>query len=294
MRLSLLALVLAASAASAQPEWRAPVAGPSVSLDVLYAVGDNLDIEVTNDRGEIVVVRDNTVGVVSTAVLLSGKVTVGPRWAVRGEVPLAYSSVSGPLPGGDTFDQSDASLGNPYLGVEVRLRPEVVLGAGVRLPLFNDPTDVDQFGWQGGVGADVERFEAYVPDVLTVSASADVTPRLGDSARLRLRLAPAVVSDVSGAENVGGRDATGLLLGYAVLGEVDVRAVTLRGGVTGRPNLTGDRFQVFETTATLAAGATVDVGGVRPGVAVRVPLDRDRLYVAPDAAVALTLDVPFR
>ncbi|WP_420455579.1 hypothetical protein [Rubrivirga sp.] len=289
MRLSLLALVLAASAASAQPEWRTHPARPSVSLDALYAVGDD-DLVATDDQGNLV----GTVDAVSSVLLLSGRVPVGARWGVRAEVPLAYTRFSGPNGLGGVLDESDTAIGNPYVGVEASVGRSVVLGAGVRVPLFNDVAESEGFGWQGGLGADFERFEAYVPDLLTVSASAVYARALGPAVRLRGRLTPAVVADVSGAENANGPGTTDVVVGYGLQAEADVRAVALRGGVVGRQFLTGRRFEAFETTATVVAGATVEVVGIRPGLLVRVPLDRDRFYLDPDATVGLTLDVPLR
>ncbi|WP_412061920.1 hypothetical protein [Rubrivirga sp. IMCC45206] len=287
MRLAAFAL-LAATAASAQTEWReTPAAG--FSIDALTAVGGEAMVA-TDETGELV----GSIDVRSSVLLVAGRVPVGAGWAVRAELPLAYASFRGPDGVGGRYDESDAAIGNPYLGVEVDVRPGLVLGAGVRLPLANDVNTTEGFGWQGGLGADIERFEAYVPEVLTVSGAADVVRALSPSARLRLRLAPAIVVDVADGENVSGQSGTGVLLGYGVQGEVDVRPVTLRAGLVGRPHLTGDRFEVFETTATALAGATVSVAGVHPGVSVRVPLDRDRFYLDPAATVGVTLDVPIR
>lgn len=288
MRSLLLALALVtAGTAAAQAEWRSLPPGPSLSLDVLSAIGGEELLITDAEGGEIG--RTETTAV---ALLLSGRVPVGARWAVRAELPLAYARFSGPGGAGSTFDESDAVVGNPYLGIETSIGPTLVLGGGVRVPVFTEITDTETFGWQGGTRADTERFEAYLPEVLTVSASADYAAPLSPTVRLRGRLAPAVVADVSGAENANNPSATDWMLGYGLQAEAEVGAVTLRGGVVGRPFLTGRRFEGLETLATALLGVATGVGGARVGVLGRIPLDGPSFRS--DATLGLTVDVPFR
>ena len=101
------------------------------------------------------------------------------------------------------------------------------------------------------------------------------------------------VGSVSGAENSNSSQTTDVLLGYGVRVEGDVQAVTLHGGVVGRPILTSNRFEIFDSVATATLGASVTVAGVRPGLLARVPLD-DSIYATSDATIGVTLDVPIR
>ena len=93
-----------------------------VSFDALLSVGND-DVVVTNDQGEVV--DESTV---SSAFALSGRVPVGGRWTAVAEIPLGHYRLSVSEGSAESqqggFVSSDLSLGNPYLGVELRLRPD--------------------------------------------------------------------------------------------------------------------------------------------------------------------------
>ena len=295
---ALLALVLlaVAASASAQPDWRPVPDGPSVSVDALLALGDDLDGAFLTPDGRPV--RGADIGVVSSAFAVGGRLPVGGRWAAVAELPFSYARFSTPdVPalGVEASAEDDLAVGNPYVGVEGRVKPGLAVGGGVRLPLARYGDAATSFAWQGGYTADAERFEAYLPQVLTVSASARYEPSLGP-VRLRLRLAPAFLTDVSGEAFFGDPDParTGLALGYSALVEAGAGALAVSGGVLGRPIVAGERFELFDATAALALGARVRSGPAQPGVLLRVPLDRDRFYLGSDATVGLSLDVPLR
>lgn len=301
MRLcALLALLLAPAAASAQVLWRAAPGGPTVSVDALVALGDDYESAFTSPEGRPL---DGSVGVVSSAVTLTARVPVGAGVSVVADLPFSYSRFSTPdVPalGIEAGAEGDVDFGNPYLGAEAQVRPDLALGAGVRLPLTSDYRDdgtVDpaEFGWQGGLVADRERFEAYLSDVLTVSALARYEPVRGP-ARLRLLLVPTYLADFSSETFFGDPNPprTGLALGYGAQAEVETGPVAVSGGVVGRPVLTGERFELFSADAALTAGLRAVAGPVRPGLLVRVPLDRDRFAFESDATVGFSLDVPLR
>ena len=279
--------VLLATAAAAQTDWRPVPSGATVSFDALAAVGDDFGVEVVDDQGRVV--GEDVVRVSSRVALLAARVPVG-AWTVLAEVPVARVGFAGATPEGGTYDQTDVAVGNPFVGVE-RSVGRWAVGGGVRVPVYR--YDTRAFGWQGGATADRERFEAYLPDLLTVSASAATSGALAPSVRLAARLAPALVVDVSGAENAFGGDPTGLVLGYGVRAEGAVGPLALHGGVVGRPVLSGDRFGAYGATATAVAGASARVAGVRPGVLVRVPVGTSEFFRS-DATVGVTLDVPLR
>ena len=283
-----------AASASAQPMWRPALDGPSVSLDVLTGLGDDYDSEFYDDQGQIV--GTETVSVTSMAFVVGARVPVGP-WVFVADLPFSYAGVSAPavgrLPGGS---EDDLTVGNPYLGAETAVRPGLAVGGGVRLPLFHYEEDgavaAGRFGEVGGLTADPERFQAYQPGVLTLSAEARYTARVGP-ARLRVRLAPSYLAEVSDIRIDGDPDRNGLALGYSVLADIGVRSATVSGGVFGQP-VVGEWFSLFSIGATAAAGVSVPIGPVRPGLAVRVPLDSNDLFYKTDATVGLSLDVPIR
>ena len=276
-----------------------PPVRPSPSTRYV-ALGDDFEDAFTSPDGQPL---PGSVDVVSSALVVTARVPVGAGVTVVADLPVSYARFASPdVPalGIEAGSEDDVVVGNPYVGAEAGVGAALTVGGGVRLPLsrfdriggFQDPA---QFGWFGGFTTDPERFEAYLPEVLTVSALARYEPLAGP-VRLRFVLAPAYLADVSGDEPFGDPDfgTTGLALGYAVQAEVPVGPVALSGGVLGRPILAGERFEVFSVDAALAVGAAATVGPVRPGVLVRVPLDRDPFPFDSDATVGLSLDVPLR
>ena len=284
MRL-LLVLVLSslAVAAAAQTLGRPPADGPSASLDVLTALGDDLtatDVDVDGQLTPAV-----PVDVTSVAAALSARVPVSGAWTAVAELPVAYSRVDFSNAGGETG--SDAALGNPYLGAEVRLRSDVVVGGGVRLPLA--PAENGDAAY-GGLVANVEQVEAYLGRTASLGVAIRYTPRLTRALGLRLRLAPTLVASTDRERD--GRTDVGV--GYGL--HLDARRGPLAAsvGATGRQFLSDglDGYGLFQADAAVALAASVDVGGVRPGLVARVPLADEVASGA--AAVGLSLDVPLR
>ena len=299
MRPLLLAL-LVASAAAAQPGWRPVPEGPSVSVDALVALGDDFPLignaaDPTAEAGRI--------DIVSSALLIGARVPVTGPWTAVVEVPVAYARYTfeggppvEPEPGLPTvdpsdFDGADVGLGNPYLGAELRATRALTVGLGVRPPLAREqapPTGTAE-GWQGGLRADVERFEAYLPRALTLSGTARLDAPVGSVGRVRLSVDPALVIDTDEFRS-GDQDKATPVLGYALHGDLRVGPATLSAGLVDRA-LYGDRYRLFETNPTVVLGVAADVAGVRPGVLLRLPTD-GQLY-GTDATLAVTLDVPF-
>ena len=279
--------------------WRPVSEGPSVSIDVLVALGDDIDSAFTSPAGRPL---DGSIDVVSSTATVTARVPIGAGVSVVADFPFSYARFANPdVPalGLEAGAEDDVTFGNPYVGAEALVGVGLTLGGGVRLPLnqyerdgFADP---EQFGWQGGFTADRERFEAYLPEVLTVSALARYEPLVGP-VRLRLLLAPAYLVDVFNGDPYGDPDfgRTGFALGYGVQAEVAEGPVALWWGVVGRPILTGERFDLFSTDAAVTAGAAVPLGPVRASVTVRVPIVHDRFVFDSDATVGLGLDVPLR
>lgn len=300
VRLGLLAVavVLVGGAASAQPAWRSSPLGPTVSVDAMVALGDDFEATFLSPEG---LSLPGSVDLVSSALMVTARVPVGGGVSVVADLPFSYARFTNPdvpVLGIEGGVDDDLTVGNPYVGAEAEAAGALTLGGGVRLPLSRfDRTDgfLDrgQFGQLGGFTADPEQFEAYLPEALTVSALARYEPRVGPVG-LRFMLAPAYIVDTSSDEFLNDPPRTGLALGYGAQAEVAAGPVTLFGGVLGRPVLTGERFELFSVNAMLAAGATVTVGRVRPGVLVRLPIDRDPFPFESDATVGLSLDVPLR
>ena len=306
MRLLRLAslVLLAVGAASAQTLGRPPAAGPVVSFDALLAVGDDMPVTALNDQGELIEVA--TVGITATTFVLSGWMPVGGRWTAVAELPLAYYRRDIPSRGGGIATDaavtnggdvaSDLALGNPYLGAELRLRPDVAVEAGVRLPLAStlefDPraTEVQVDGAWGGTTANQEQFEAYLGRTASLAAAVRYTPQLTPALGLRLRLAPTVVMSTDRERD--GRTDVGL--GYGLHADARRGPLAASVGATGRQFVRGtsDGYGFFDADLALSLAASVDVGGVRPGLMARVPLADEILSGA--ATLGFSLDVLIR
>ena len=292
-RLAALALLLPVVAA-AQPGWRATPDGPSVSADLLYAVGDDPEALVTDEVGNVVESED--VAVTSAALALAVRLRVSSRLLAVVELPLSYTSIAfSELSAASAFDLEDeanAGVGNPYVGAETQLRPDVSLSAGVRLPLASNDLTSGAPAFSGGLRTEMERFEAYLPDTFSALVAVSATRALGDRLRARLRLEPAVLIPTTEETSESGAD---VAVGYGAWLEGAAGGVDLGAGVYGRRFLTDNRYgtvEVFDVDAVASLSASVAVGGVRPSVAVRVPLTETAF--GQDATVGLSLDVPLR
>jgi hypothetical protein len=69
------------------------------------------------------------------------------------------------------------------------------------------------------------------------------------------------------------------------------RSFTFLGGIGGRAILTEDVSQRFTDQAVLSA--TYTVGGLRPGVSVRLPIEDDRKQLV-GSAIGVSLSVDLR
>ncbi len=286
-----------ASTASAQPAYRSLDPGSGVSLDVLTGIGDEAFVFLTDDQGNAL--GPAPVDLRSVVTLLSGRAAVGPRWTVVGEIPLAYVDAQSEVPfevgtgggvssDGAPFQESGAQIGNPYLGAELQVRPSVVLGAGVRVPLARYSDSARLFdGFVAGIALDAERYEAYLPDMMALSAHVHLTQGLSPAIRVGLGLRPAYLMDVSDDR----LDLSTAALGYQASLGASLGQASLDTGVVGRQILSESVSFAAEPDAAASLAAVVDLGGVRPGLQARIPLLGDR---GADAVVGFSLDVRLR
>ena len=308
MRSLLFALSLFATAtASAQPMWRPALDGPSVSLDVLKPFGQAL--VATDETGE-------QIGEVGTspfhsAQVLSARVPLGPRLAVVADLPTAYAKYEPDDAVRRAYPNSDGPgefiVGNPYLGVEMALRPEIAVGVGVRLPL-SPPGEFGAGSDAAFVGrtALLEVPEAFLERTFSASAVVRYEPALARSVRLRLQAVPTVLvyssfrGVVSGGELLGREDVreTVFALRYGAHVVGGVGPAELSAGIVGRVDDV-EPFTVGSTTfvgsyepTVLTLGAAVGGLPVRPGLTARVPVRGDPFGT--DLVVGLSLDVPLR
>jgi hypothetical protein len=284
-------LAFMAAAATAQPAWRSLPAGPSVSLDVLKAVGGQ-EFMVTDEEGNEL----GTVGpdLLHSAQILSARVPFGGRFALVADIPFAYYSYSFPAEAsGFPQSESDFGVGNPYVGAEALVADGLTVAAGVRLPVARGGDGAALF--LSGLVADVEQPEAFYSDMVSGALGVRYERALSPGLSVRLQATPTVRystynSPVIPDEEETGQDRTAVAVAYGAQLAALAGPVRLSGGFVGRQHLRDPAFFYLDPMA-LALGATAEGLPVQPGLLVRVPL---RGYPDVNAVVGLSLTVPVR
>lgn len=221
----------------------------------------------------------------STAWYVSGRYPLAERvWGVA-EIPFAYGDL-------DVSGSSEMSgrgvFGNPYVGVELAATGQITLELGARAPLTS--ADDESFGDVVGMLADMMRFEAFAVDVVPVSAAASFRQTLSSGLNVGAR---AGVTSMfwTGDDDVG---ETTTFLDYGVFGHYPVNMARFGAGVAGRWDLTED-YGDFSDNSLHHLGLSADYmfRRVRPGLEVRIPLDKDYRDLI-SSSVGLYVQVPLR
>ena len=310
MRTLVSALVLLTSATvSSQPEWRPATGETAVSVDLLTAIGAEVSELAIDEQGNAI--GRNRYRDYPLVLVLGGRFSIGDAWGARVEFPVAALRRTGEVAvyaSTPDLRGTDTALGNPYLGLTWAPSPTVSVEGGLRLPLARGEDATSQpDATFAGLEADYERFEAYLADVLTVRGTVEVRPRLSSAPTLRLRASPSVYVDTCGE---GCRDRSDVGLAASAHLTTALGAWVVEGGLLTHQFYSGLQddgygYQFFATDAALALSASVEVGGVRPGLSVRAPvstvdvfgfgtsIDADGNRFA-DASLGLSLDVPLR
>lgn len=209
----------------------------------------------------------------TSVVMASVRVPVAARVFFVGELPFSHY--------GDDFNSDDA-VGSPYAGVEVRSANGRTFGEfGVRLPTASDNSAA-----LVGFFTDIDQWEAFVADVLPVSAAVNYRFKAPTGVVTRFRVGPTLWLDVG--DNVTESE---LVLSYGYQLGYEGSAVSLMGGLSGRLVVTESDLDFGERTVqNLGVALTVGAGRVRPNVQLRIPLDEEVNDVL-NAAVGLGLTV---
>ena len=210
---------------------------------------------------------------VSSTIFLSGRHAVNENIILIVELPFAHC-------GYRYYDWwwwdteiSETIFGNPYLGVEVSGHESPVFGEfGLRLPL----TPEDKFfSTTFGVFSDYNRFEAFIPNIVSLTAKGNYRYIYNKVVSYRLRLGPTLWINT----NRYGND-TELLLDYSGQIEYKDEPVTFIIGISGRfivsaPNLA---FHAKDAHQIGIAGS-VGIGSFRPGLFFQTPIDKKSYYL---------------
>ncbi len=222
----------------------------------------------------------------SVAVFLTGRLRLSPAYRLLVEIPVAFGKFSGScltaLGGGPClFAQSGSTIGNPYIGVESGADGASAFGeVGLRLPFASEN--------QGpallvGSLADLDRLEAFVPQVVTFSAFGNYRVATSSGFRFRLRAGPLLEFGASSAPR--GLEAW---IAYAVQAGYESGPVGLLAGLGGRASVAHAAQRAF--TDQLTAALYLRLAGIKPGASLRLPLDDARDQIV-GATIGLSLSV---
>ncbi len=184
--------------------------------------------------------------------------------------------------------ETQSFLGNPYLGFEIQDRTGAfTTEVGLRVPV----TPEDKFlGVLTGIYTEYDRFEAFLPDNLSVMTLTNYRYRGPSGFALKLRGGPSLLI-YTGKDNLG--DDVELFISYSAQAGYESERFSVVGGVTGRALLTEEGGGFDERSVhQLGFNASVGLGKARPGVHFRLPLD-ENLKDTLDAVAGINLGVQF-
>ncbi|HET9253045.1 MAG TPA: hypothetical protein VFP58_13110 [Candidatus Eisenbacteria bacterium] len=210
------------------------------------------------------------------ALYLGARIGLGETWALVAELPYAHSE---PFIGGGIFlgnFPSSSTIGNPYLGAEVRVSPDLFVELGARPPLTDDDEGTATLF---GASADPSRRLAFAQgtlpvfgypfayDAITAQTLFNIRHVTPGGLVARVRLGPALVLATE-----GGRDTEVYAL-YAVQMAYEGRSVRAGGAFSGWSFVSEDQGNLGQRTATqLELHADFGPWTVRPGVDLKMPI----------------------
>ena len=247
-----IALVVAAVApAGGQSFWFDPDRGNSISLEILKTDFDRSSADFS---------------FTTAAFSLNGKIKLGENTWFTGEMPFAHFDLDtevGNFPAENAF-------GNPYLGIRTIFNNgNSALEIGIRPPFAEgDNPDASIYG----LYSDLDRFGAFVPDLLTAKVHLEFLQTEENGLFIRGRVGPTILIFT---EDTGGDDFEMLMHAGGQIGlkHQKIRAWTGLNSVTV---ITDDSFVSDDPIALeLALGVNLKLNQVEPGAFIRFPIITD-------------------
>jgi len=222
---------------------------PSISLEIMkpsFDFGDNLTFATSVING-------------STRLPISDKV------AFVGQIPFAHYgiSVSG-------FHDQKNAVGNPYFGVELaHPGSESFTEFGIRLPLTPDNRPAASFI---GIFGDIDREDAFLPDLMSVTATFNSYKKRESGFVTSLRGGPVMWINTGDS----GTDDIEVLLRYSGHLGFENESFGMGLGFSGVMILTENDLSFAERTIhQIDFGANVKLDRFKPGAFLRIPVDAD-------------------
>jgi hypothetical protein len=178
---------------------------------------------------------------------------------VHGNITTSFSS------------QSQNIAGNPYLGLEIATRkPFLYMEAGARIPIVSDEQDIAA---TIGGRSDIDRFEAYAPNIVQISGAVNIQPVITSGLGFRLRIGPTYDIAIRQHGNTVTTQNSDLYLLYSEQLYYKNELVNIGLGLTGRTILTNSRTN-DRTVDMFEIAGKMYFGKFEPGMTMRLPLDR--------------------
>lgn len=250
--------------AHGQSIWLQDADPPSIGIEILKTKFDAFD----------------DVSFTTSLIYLSTRLPFSEQFVLVGELPIAHGDFT--VPG--FFLPTGTVVANPYLGVEMMLEDSPLsLEFGFRPNLIQDDKLAPQIV---GQNTDVDRIEAFLPQLVTFLARAHYRANLNPNWNIRLTGGPTLwlFTNDQIQEN------TEWWINYSGQIGYENHKFMIFGGLTGR-------FQVSESGSfdkrsihQLGIAAGLKFRFVRPGIHFRVPID-DTLNNIIDYVIGLSLNV---
>jgi hypothetical protein len=257
------------------------VAAPSSAQDLLTPAAPAKGVTLEGSYSDY---EGGAVNFPSTVWFLTGRAPIGGNFSAVVDLPFSYANVET-----GTETETNSVIGNPYLGIEYAASPRLKLELGTRAPLVS--SDEESFADALAFFSNPMRGEAFLDDVVPLTAAATLTQEISPSFSLRAR-GGATEFFYTGDSDEDSENETSL--DYGVAGTYTTGNARFGLGLTGRWIATSDEGS-FGDNSVHQAGASADVlfRGVRPGISVRLPLDSDFRDLV-NSSIGLYLQVPLR
>jgi hypothetical protein len=239
------------SSAGAQSYWHDDAGRAQYRLELLKPFLKNVDESFLTGTG-----------------FLSGSFLVGTGLRLEADLPFTRTSLAIPVLG-ETLEIDGFRVGNPYIGlVSHRGDRPFAFRAGLRLPVAGAEDLDDLTALAIGAVSDLDRIEAFLPDIITVKGGVEWIKVQPGGLLLGATLGPTLLVDdgFDDAELLGDY---GFRLGYRGGG------LQTYAAITGRINLTSDDGLADRTQHQITGALTLLRGRLRPEFLMRFPLEDD-------------------
>lgn len=218
----------------------------------------------------------------SSVWFLSGRYTVHPSVRLGAEIGVSHYGIDENVAG---FADDETAFGNMLLmGEWFTPVDNLIASVGVRLPTASNNNGIIT-GWYA---LDVDRINAFNPEVWTIQTEADYNLLLTDKVNLHLQGGPALMIDTFFDETT-----TDLLLRYGAQGWYSAPRFMAGAGFISRSFLTTESVDAGWDPTDLAVGASL-IGKFRryqPGINIQVPVTETYREVV-DWIVGVSVKIP--